>query len=194
MQAIKGLQIDERTMLLFCSDNGPRSEPTRPLTEVAEFFDSNGPLRGYKRDLYEGGIRVPMIVRWPGRIAAGAVSDVPWYFADLLPTAADLAKASLPGNIDGVSAAPILLGKRQDLGDRFLYWEYFEDGFQQAVRWRHWKAIRLKRDQPLVLFDLSADPDEQHNTAPKYPDVISTIEEYLKTARTESANWPLHSA
>jgi arylsulfatase A-like enzyme len=191
MQAIKDLQLDEKTLVLFGSDNGPRSEPTKPLTEVAEFFDSNGPLRGYKRDMYEGGIRVPMIARWPGKIAAGAVSDVPWYFADMLPTAADLAGATPPKNIDGVSVAPVLLGKKRDLGDRFLYWEYFEAGFQQAVRWRQWKAIRLKRGEPLVLFDLSADLGEEHDVAAEHPDVISAIEEYLKTARTESANWPL---
>ncbi len=191
MQMLKELKIDDKTIVFFCSDNGPRSEPTKIQTEVADFFDCNGPLRGYKRDLYEGGIRVPMIVRWPGKVFAGKTSDVPWYFADVLPTAADLAKAELPKNIDGKSIVPVLLGKQQDIGDRFLYWEYFESGFQQAVRWKKWKAIRLKRGEPLVLFDLSKDLAEQHNVASEHPDVVAQIEEYLKTARTESLNWPL---
>ncbi len=191
LQTLKELQIDGKTIVFFCSDNGPRSEPTGQLTEVAEFFDSNGPLRGYKRDLYDGGIRVPMIVRWPGKIRASTTSDVPWYFADVLPTAADLAGVKPPGNIDGVSVVPILRDQMRDLGDRFLYWEYFESGFQQAVRWRNWKAIRLKRGEALVLFDLSKDVSEQNNVASAHPEVIESIEEYLKTARTESLNWPL---
>ena len=86
---------------------------------------------------------------------------------------------------------PVLLDKRQDLGDRFLYWEYFEKGFQQAVRWRNFKAIRLKQGEPLLLFDLSEDIGEQNNVADKHPEVITRIEEYLKTARTESLNWPV---
>jgi len=191
MQTLKELNIDEKTIVFFCSDNGPRSEPTQQLTEVADFFDSNGPLQGYKRDLYDGGIRVPMIVRWPGRVPAGKTSDFAWYFADFLPTAADLAGADTPKNIDGESVVPVLLDKRHDLGDRFLYWEYFEKGFQQAVRWRNFKAIRLKQGEPLLLFDLTEDISEQNNVADKHPEVITRIEEYLKTARTESDNWPV---
>ncbi len=191
MQTLKELQINEKTVVFFCSDNGPRSEPTQQQTEVSDFFDSNGPLRGYKRDLYEGGIRVPMIVRWPGKISAGTTSDLPWYFADVLPTIANLAGAKPPKNIDGRSVVPVLLGKQNDLGDRFLYWEYFESGFQQAVRWKQWKAIRLKRGEPLVLFDLSKDLAEEHDIATEHPEVIEQIEQYLKTARKESENWPL---
>jgi arylsulfatase A-like enzyme len=191
MQTLKGLDIDERTILFFCSDNGPRSEPTQQLTEVADFFDSNGPLQGYKRDLYDGGIRIPMIVRWPGRAPAGKTSDFAWYFADFLPTAAALAGVKPTENIDGASILPVLLGQKKDLTDRFLYWEYFEKGFQQAVRWRNFKAIRLKRDEPLLLFDLSEDIGEQNNVADKHPEVVARIEQYLKSARTESANWPI---
>jgi arylsulfatase A-like enzyme len=191
MQTLKELGIDEKTIVFLCSDNGPRSNYSQTLTEVADFFDSNGPLRGYKRDLYEGGIRVPMVVRWPGKAPAGRTSELAWYFADFLPTAADLAGVDTPKNIDGESIVPVLLDKRQDLGDRFLYWEYFEKGFQQAVRWRNFKAIRLKQGQPLLLFNLSEDLGEQNNVANEHPDVIARIEEYLKTARTESPNWPV---
>ncbi|MBN1973808.1 MAG: arylsulfatase [Sedimentisphaerales bacterium] len=191
MQTLKEQQIDEKTIVFFCSDNGPRSEPTQEQTQVAEFFDSNGPLRGYKRDLYEGGIRVPMMVRWPGKISAGITSDFPWYFADVLPTAAEFAGITPHDNIDGKSIVPVLLGKQKDLGDRFLYWECFENGFQQAVRWKNWKAVRLKKGEPLVLFDLSKDLSEEHDIASENHEIIAQIEEYLKTARTESLNWPL---
>jgi len=191
MQTLKDLQIDEKTIVFFCSDNGPRSEPTQEQTEVADFFDSNGPLRGYKRDLYEGGISVPMLVRRPGKLSAGISNDVPWYFADVLPTAAELAGIKPPENIDGKSIVPVLSEKQKDLGDRFLYWEYFESGFQQAVRWKKWKAIRLRRGGSLVLFDLSKDLAEEHDVASEHPEVIEQIETYLKTARTESLNWPL---
>jgi arylsulfatase A-like enzyme len=191
IQSLKDMGIDEETVVFFCSDNGPRSEPQAIQTEVAEFFDCNGPLRGYKRDLYDGGIRVPMIVRAPGRIRPGVTSDVPWYFADVMATVADLAGTHAAPNTDGTSIAPVLLGKQDDVGRRFLYWEYFESGFQQAVRWGQWKALRLKRDEPLELYDLSKDIGEQNNVAAQHPDVIREIETYLKTARTESENWPL---
>jgi arylsulfatase A-like enzyme len=132
-----------------------------------------------------------MIVRWPVKAPAGKVSDIPWYFADFLPTAAELGGIKSSKDIDGISVLPALIGQKQDLGYRFLYWEYFEGGFQQAVRWRNWKAIRLKQNQPLVLFDLSQDLGEQNNVAEKNPEVVAQIEEYLKTARTESPEWPL---
>jgi arylsulfatase A-like enzyme len=201
MQTLKELHLDEKTIVFFCSDNGPRSEDTPTLTEVADFFDSNGPLRGYKRDLYEGGIRVPMLVRWPGKLPAYQTRDTVWYFADVLPTLAELAGTELPKNIDGVSLVPTLLGKirlgipygTQDMHDRFLYWEFFERGFELAVRWRNYKAIRSKPGQPLMLFDLSEDLGEQSNIAAKHPDVTAQIEEYLKTARTESPNWPVRA-
>jgi len=121
----------------------------------------------------------------------GKTSDLAWYFADFLPTAAELTGVKPPENIDGASIVPVLLGQKQDLPDRFLYWEYFEKGFQQAVRWRNFKAIRLERDEPLLLFDLSQDLAEQHNIADKHPEVVARIEQYLKSARTESANWPI---
>lgn len=191
MDTLKDLGIDKDTIVFFCSDNGPRSGGSKTLTEVAEFFDSNGPLQGYKRDMFEGGIRVPMIVRLPGKVPAGQTCDTPWYFADFLPTAADLADAQPPKNIDGVSMLPTILGRRQNLRDRLLYWEFFERGFQQAVRWRDFKAIRLKQGEPLLLFDLAKDPGEQNNVAGEHPQVVSRIEEYLKTARTDSPNWPL---
>ncbi len=148
-------------------------------------------MRGLKRDLYEGGIRVPLIARWPGRIKAGQVNDDPWAFWDFLPTAADLAGAPVPANLDGLSMLPTLLGQTQTNRHEFLYWEFHERGFQQAVRMGDWKALCPQPGQPLELYNLKSDLGEQHNVAAQNPEVVAKIEEYLKTARTDSDLWPI---
>jgi len=178
------LGIDGNTIVFFSSDNGPHREGGND----PGFFNSNGPLRGIKRDLYEGGIRVPMLVRWPGRIPAGLVSDQVWAFWDFLPTAAHLAGAEPPGGIDGISMLPAILGREQNTHD-FLYWEFFERGFQQAVRMEDWKAVRKGLQEPLELYNLAADLGEEHDLAAQYPAVVARIEEYLKAARSESEHW-----
>jgi len=185
MALLKELGLDGRTIVFFCSDNGAAKR-------WDGLFDSSGPLRGHKRDMYEGGIRTPMIVRWPGKVAAGNTSDLVWYFADFLPTAAELAGVKAPKDIDGVSVLDTLLGAKQELSDRYLYWEFFERGFNQAVRWRNWKAVRLGLDKPLELYDLSKDVSEKNNVARQYPDIAARFEAYLKQARTESPHWPLN--
>jgi arylsulfatase A-like enzyme len=184
MALLKELEIDERTVVFFCSDNGA----ARRWDGV---FDSSGPLRGHKGDLYEGGIRTPMIARWPGRVQAGKTSDSPWYFADVMPTLAELAGGKPPANIDGISVVPTLLGKAQRTDDRFLYWEFPAGKFQQAVRWRDYKAVRPALGQRLELYNVVEDIAEGHNIAAEHPDVMARIEAYLKTARTESPNWPI---
>jgi len=195
LESLKAAGIDQQTVVFFCSDNGARSGAAKHLTEVAQFFRSGGPLTGYKRDMYEGGIRVPMLVRWPGKVPASATTDAICYFADFLPTAADLAGIAPPGETDGLSVVPSLLGRKQDeLGRRFLYWEFFERGFQQAVRWGRWKAVRLAPDKPLELYDLVHDVGETRNVDREHPEIVQRIEEYLKTARTESENWPTTGA
>ncbi len=181
---LQKLKIDKDTLVFFCSDNGAASR-------WEGLFDSSGPLRGCKRDLYEGGIRTQMIVRWPGMVPAGKVSDAVWYFADVLPPLAELAGLDPPHDIDGINILPTLLGKQQKTHDRFLYWEFFERGFQQAVRWRNYKAVRAKRGAPLELYDLAGDPGEKHNIAAKHSDVTAAVEHYLRTARTDSPNWPV---
>jgi arylsulfatase A-like enzyme len=186
MNLLKELAIDERTLVFFCSDNGAAKR-------WDGIFDSSGVLRGHKTDLYEGGIRTPMIARWPGKIPAGKTSDAPWYFADVMPTFADIAGMTSPANIDGISVLPALLGAKQKTNDRFLYWEFFESGFQQAVRWQNYKAIRLAPGKPLELYDLSRDIAEKNDIAEEHPDVIARIETYLKTARTDSPNWPIRT-
>jgi arylsulfatase A-like enzyme len=178
--------IERRTLVLFISDNGPHREGGADPV----FFKSSGGLRGIKRDLYEGGIRVPMIARWTGTIPAGRVSDHPWAHWDVLPTLAELAGAAAPPGLDGLSMSAALRGRRQRTHD-FLYWEFHERGFQQAVRMGKWKAARLKKDAALELYDLSADPAEQRDLAAAHPQIVARIEEYLKTARTESIRWPV---
>jgi arylsulfatase A-like enzyme len=186
VERLREYKIEERTLVLFTSDNGPHSEGGMN----SEFFDSNGPLRGMKRDLYEGGIRVPMIAYWPGKVPAGKVSDHIWAMWDLLPTFADLASVESPKNIDGISMVPALLGKPAKEHDS-LYWEFHEGGgISQAVRMGKWKAV-IRHGRPLELYDLSEDLDESDNIADKHPDVVSRIREYLKTARTESKYWPV---
>ena len=178
--------LDSRTLLIFTSDNGPHKEGGADPA----FFDSSGGLRGIKRDLYEGGIRVPMIARWTGTVSAGKVNDRPAAHWDWLPTLAEVAGARPPAGIDGLSMLPTLRGQVQPPHD-FLYWEFHERGFQQAVRMGPWKAVRLAKDRPLELYNLDADPREQHDVAASQPDVVAKIEAYLETARTESPDWPV---
>jgi arylsulfatase A-like enzyme len=180
---LEELEIDQNTLVFFCSDNGAANRWKRR-------FDSSGSLRGKKRDMYEGGIRTPMITHWPGHIKAGTESDLPWYFADVLPTLADLANVDPPAEIDGVSVLPTILGKQQKLDKRFLYWEFFEKGFQQAVRWGDWKTVTRKPGQKMELYDLANDIGETEDVASQHPDVVARIEAYLKTARTESKEFP----
>ena len=178
--------LDRRTLLIFTSDNGPHREGGADPA----FFESSGGLRGIKRDLYEGGIRVPMIARWTGTVSAGKVNDRLAAHWDWLPTLAEVAGARPPAGIDGLSMLPTLRGQVQRPHD-FLYWEFHERGFQQAVRMGPWKAVRLAKDRPLELYNLDADPKEQHDVAASQPDVVAKIEAYLETARTESPDWPV---
>ncbi|HUW18840.1 MAG TPA: sulfatase-like hydrolase/transferase [Sedimentisphaerales bacterium] len=189
---LKGLGIDDNTLVMFSSDNGPHKEGG---VDPA-FFNSRGPLRGCKRDLYEGGIRVPLIARWPRKIESGSVTDHISAFWDFLPTAVELAGAKAPDKIDGISMVPTLLGKpNKQKKHEYLYWEFHERGGKQAVRMGDWKAVRLNVHKdpngPLELYDLTNDIGEKQNVAAEHRDVIAKIEAYLKTARTDSANWPL---
>jgi len=181
------LKLDDTTVVFFSSDNGPHQEGGVD----PKFFESSGPLRGIKRDLTEGGIRVPLLVRWPGRIKAGAVSEQVFAFWDVLPTLAELGGARAPEKLDGVSLVPTLFGKMQMNQHEFLYWEFHEKGFHQAVRMGDWKAVRHGLDQPLELYNLKADLGEKENVAEKNPEIVAKIEAYLKTARTESKDWPV---
>lgn len=191
---LKELKIDDNTIVFFTSDNGGY-RLARP--GESDFFRGNGPLRGGKGTFYEGGIRVPMIVRWSGKVAPNATDDFVWAFWDVMPTLAELAGAKIPAGIDGISVLPRLLGWTQQPPDRFLYWEKIPQGkggtpaWSQAVRWGKWKAVRNKSRLPLELFDLEADIGEKDNVAEKHPHVIEKIESYLKTARSVSRCYPV---
>ncbi len=184
---LQELRIDTNTIVIFTSDNGPHKEGGVD----PKFFQSSGPFRGIKRDLYEGGIRVPLIVRWPAKIKPHRVSDLPCAFWDFLPTAAEIAGAPLTQPTDGISILPTLLGNPQTNRHEFLYWEFHERGFQQAVRMGDWKGVRPQAGEPLELYNLRTDPGEKINIAGQHADVIARIEDYLKTARSESSHWPI---
>jgi arylsulfatase A-like enzyme len=185
---LQELKLDDNTIVLFSSDNGPHKEGGVD----PNFFHSSGPFRGYKRDLYEGGIRVPLIVRWPAKIKKPAIVDTPWAFWDFLPTAAEIATAKLPPALNGISFLPTLMGRTQTNHHDTLYWEFHERGFQQAIRMGHWKAVRLQAGAALELYDLNVDPAEKNNIAGEHADVIAQAENYFRTARTESGEWPIH--
>jgi arylsulfatase A-like enzyme len=182
---LKELKLDEKTLVIFASDNGAAYRDA--------VFNHSGPLRGYKRDLYEGGIRTPAIARWPGRIKPGVVSEQVWAFWDVLPTLAELAGQTPPAGIDGVSVLPALLdGKRVEHPP--LYWEFHEKGFDQAARIGDWKAVRNGRTAPIELYDLKADLAEKADVAAKHPDVVKRFEAYFQTARVDSELWPVRDA
>lgn len=180
------LGLSGDTLVIFTSDNGPHREGGHD----PDFFGSSGPLRGIKRDLYEGGIRVPMIARMPGHIAPGRTSDQPWAFWDFLPTAAELAGVEAPSGLDGVSVLPELLGKAQPEHTP-LYWEFHERGFAQALRDGDWKAVRNRPDRPLELYNLREDLGETRDLAAENPAVVRRMERLIAESRTESVRFPV---
>ena len=188
VEKVESLGISENTLLIFTSDNGPHEEGGADPT----FFNSNGPLKGVKRDLYEGGIRVPMIARWPGKIKSGSRTNHISAFWDVFPTLAEITDMELPGNLDGISFAPTLfdqpaLQKKHD----YLYWEFHEKGGRQAVRMGDWKGVRYQvfdhPDRPIELYNLSNDISEEHNLAAENPEIINRMEQIIREARTPSS-------
>ncbi len=176
---LRELQIDQKTLVLFTSDNGPHREGGNN----PDFNDSNGPLRGIKRALYEGGIRVPMIARWPGQVPAGQTTAHVSAFWDFLPTACELAGLEPPAGIDGLSYLPTLLGQPDCQSQHeYLYWEY---GGKRAVRLGHWKAVWLSRSGNVELYDLRHDLGETSNVAADHPDIVGQVEQILHTAHSD---------
>lgn len=188
---LEELGIDKNTLIIFSSDNGPHSEGMNN----PGFFNSSGGLRGQKRDLYEGGIREPMIAYWPGTIEPGQTSDHISGFWDFLPTACEVAGVEAPGNIDGISYLPVLLGEDQP-EHKAMYWEFTSQGGKQAVRKGKWKLVKLDVLNPdktrIELFDLETDRSEQNDVSEKYPEVLDEMKKLLETERTESEEFTLY--
>jgi arylsulfatase len=189
---IDELGLSENTLIMFTSDNGPTYE--RIGGADSDFFDSAGPLRGRKGTVYEGGIRVPLIASWPGRIKAGEQSDHVSAFWDLLPTVCEVTKVQAPEKVDGVSFAATLLDTGQQLEHEFLYWEFPAYGNQQAVRMGDWKALRTNLDRgerEFELYNLKTDVGEKKNVAAEHPDVVRRMTEIVEAEHVPSKLFPL---
>jgi arylsulfatase A-like enzyme len=191
LQKLRQAGIDKNTLVVFSSDNGPHNEGGND----PDYFNSNASLRGIKRDLYEGGIREPVIAWWPGKVKAGSTVDYPGAFWDFLPTFAELAKLSPPKGIDGISIVPVLLGQKNPRTHPWLYWEFHEQGGKQAVRMGKWKGVKLNAasqpNGPIELYDLQVDVSEKNNVADKHPDVVQAIQKIMQQQHRESPDFPL---
>ena len=182
---LKELGLDKNTIIMFSSDNGPHREGGAD----PDYFDSNGPFKGYKRDLYEGGIREPMIVRWPGKIKPGETTDHISAFWDVMPTALQLAGVQIPSGIDGISFLPTLIGGKQAQHE-YLYWEFYELGGRTALRMGKWKAVRYNvtaiPKSSTELYDLLNDPGETENLAASHPDIVQKMDEQMSLSHVPS--------
>ena len=189
MKLLKDLSIDDNTIVFFTSDNGPCDCCAHQI----EFFDSNGELRGVKRDMYEGGIRIPMIVRWPDQVPAGRVSETMWAFWDFLPTVEDIAGLPISKNVNGISYLNELLGKPQTEEHEYFYWDYghVRDTYMQAVRFGKWKGINMGVNAPFELYDLSTDIGETNNVAEANPDMVAQIKAKMEEAYVASEDYPI---
>ncbi|MBN2270017.1 MAG: arylsulfatase [Sedimentisphaerales bacterium] len=185
MALLKKLGLDKNTLVIFTSDNGP----TYAGGADAGFFESAGPLRGLKGSVYEGGIRVPFIARWPGKIKPGSVSDHVSAFWDFLPTACEIIGVEPPGDIDGISYLPTLLGRPQDQKTHHhLYWEL---AGRQGIRMGDWKLVRTRPGATIELYNLADDIGEKNDIGKENPEILAKMTEMLTTARTESEVFPL---
>lgn len=192
LDKLEALGIAGNTLVIFTSDNGSHSEGGYHYS----MLDSNGPLRGGKRDLYEGGIRVPTLAWWPGTIEPGTVNSHISGFQDMLPTFAELAGAEPPPGIDGISMLPVLLGAGEQDQHEYLYWEFHEQGGKQAVRAGNWKAVRLNvranpDDASVELYHLADDIGEENNVASYNPEIVQQMLEYMREANIPNKVFPL---
>jgi arylsulfatase A-like enzyme len=187
LDLLDALQIDDQTIVFFSSDNGPHNEGGHH----PERFQPSGPLRGMKRSLTEGGIRVPLIVRWPGKTPPGSTTSQVSYFGDFMATAAELAGASSPENVQSISLVPTITGHpERQASHECLYWEFYEQGGKQAVRSGKWKAIRSPWPRGKTrLYDLSLDIAEEHDVAQDFPEQVDKMEAMMDEAHQPHPNW-----
>ena len=191
IEELKRLGLDKNTIVMFTSDNGPHREGGAD----PDFFKSYGPLRGIKRDMYEGGIRVPMIAWYPERIKAGSVTDHVSAFWDVMPTFAELTGAKAADNTDGISFVPTLFGRSKQKKHDYLYWEFHEQGGKIAVIQDTWKAIWLNitdsEKTSVELYDLSKDIHEDNNVAAQHPEIVAELDKIMRNAHVDSKAFPL---
>lgn len=191
VQKLKELGVYDNTIIIFASDNGPHMEGGAD----PDFFNSNGIWRGYKRDLYEGGIRVPMIVSWPGHIQPGTETDFMCSFWDVMPTFREILnpKANTK-NMDGVSLLPLLENRKGQKEHEFLYFEFQEMNGRQAVRKGTWKLVHMnvRGEKPTYeLYNLASDPSEKYNLLNEYPAKVSELKAIMEKAHVSNPNFPL---
>jgi arylsulfatase A-like enzyme len=185
---VQKLRLDDRTVVLFSSDNGPHREGGFD----PDFHQSHGPLRGIKRDLYEGGIRVPFLARWPGHVRAGTTSTFVGAFWDVLPTLLELAGAAhrIPAGLDGISLVPTLLGKNaSQKSHEYLFWAFYERGGARALRMGQWKAVQQPIRTPVQLYDLEKDVGEKTNLAARHPQIVADMIKKMDRAYMPSEKW-----
>jgi arylsulfatase A-like enzyme len=189
LEQVKRLGIAGRTLVIFTSDNGPHKEGGTGYDP--DFFDANGPFTGIKRSLTDGGIRVPFIAKWPGRISGGGTSPQVGYFGDMMATFAELAGAPPMAGLDSLSLVPTLLGRGTQARHEYLYWEFYEGGFSQAVLLEgRWKGIRLKSPAaPIQVYDLAKDPAESTDLAASQPGLVTRIGAIMRDAHKDNAYW-----
>ena len=192
MFRLQELGLDENTLVLFASDNGPTYG--RVGGADSKFFNSAGPFRGFKGSVYEGGIRVPMIARWPGKISPGTTSDHLSYFTDMFPTFTEAAGVDEEYNIDGISMLPAMLGDSAKAEHEYLYWEFPSYGGQQAIRYGNWKGVRTglfkNPDAPIQLYNLREDIAEQNDVADQHPGIVQLLDSLMKASHTPSETFP----
>lgn len=194
IERLEAMGIAENTIVMFASDNGPHKEGGAD----PDFFNSNGDLRGHKRDLYEGGIRTPLIVNWPSKIKPGQVTDHISAFWDMLPTCAEIAGVKNIPATDGISFLPTLLKQEDQPEHDYLYWEFVEQGGKQAVRKGNWKAVKVNvkknPDAPVELYNLSEDPSETNDIAAQHPDIVREMDSLINRSHTPNPVFPLYSS
>lgn len=193
VEKLKEKGLYDNTIIIFASDNGPHKEGGAD----PDFFNSNSIYRGYKRDLYEGGIRVPLIVSWPGHVQAGTETDFMCAFWDMMPTFGDILSSDIQTSVealDGISLLPVLTGQKGQKEHDYLYFEFQEQNGKQAVRKGPWKLIyqNIRGNKPhYELYNLAADPSERHNVIDRFPDIAAELKEVMKEAHVESNDFPL---
>ncbi len=193
LRHLKAIGELDNTLIIFTSDNGGQNEKSHDHT----FFNSNGVFKGYKRDLYEGGIRVPFFASWPGKIKAKTTNSHIGSFQDIMPTLAEIAGVKAPAQSDGISMLPTFLNQPQKK-HKHLYWEIHLNfkpkngndlGFRQAIRQGNWKAVRYGINSTTELYDLSIDMSETNNVAHDHPEKIAEFERLFKESSQANPNF-----